>query len=67
VIQPIAMSWAHAALAARLSRQVHAARAALANDVVFLEPKPMFGTVVMGVKDPSGHRLFLVEEAGFRR
>ena len=33
---------------------------------VFLEPTPMFGTVVCGVKDPDGRKVYLVEEAGFR-
>lgn len=33
---------------------------------VILEPTDMFGTVVMGLSDPDGHKVYLVEEAGFR-
>ena len=33
---------------------------------VILEPCDMFGTRIMGVSDPNGYKVYLVEEAGFR-
>jgi catechol 2,3-dioxygenase-like lactoylglutathione lyase family enzyme len=38
-------------------------RASLDNpdNVIFMEPKPMFGTKIMGVYDPNGYKVYLVE------
>ena len=33
---------------------------------VFLEPCEMFGTTIMGLEDPNGYKVYLVEEASFR-
>jgi catechol 2,3-dioxygenase-like lactoylglutathione lyase family enzyme len=40
-------------------------RATLDNpdNVIFMEPKPMFGTKIMGVYDPNGYKVYLVERA----
>lgn len=33
------------------------------DDAIFLEPTPMFGTQVMGLTDPNGYKIYLVEES----
>ena len=38
-----------------------------AADAVFMPPTNMFGSKLMGLKDPSGFSLYLVEEKGFKR
>ena len=40
-------------------------RASLDNpdSVIFMEPKPMFGTKIMGMYDPNGYKVYLVERA----
>jgi catechol 2,3-dioxygenase-like lactoylglutathione lyase family enzyme len=38
-----------------------------AADAVFMPPTNMFGSKLMGLKDPSGFNLYLVEEEGFKR
>jgi len=32
------------------------------NEVIFLEPSPMFGTKIMGLNDPNGYKVYLVEQ-----
>ena len=38
-----------------------------ADPRVLLQPTPMFGTVVCGLTDPDGRKVYLVQEDGFRR
>ena len=33
---------------------------------MILEPCAMFGTKIMGLEDPNGYKIYLVEEASFR-
>jgi len=32
------------------------------DDVIFMDPCPMFGTQIMGLTDPNGYKVFLVEQ-----
>ena len=34
---------------------------------ILLQPTPMFGTVVCGLTDPDGRKVYLVQEDGFRK
>ena len=32
------------------------------DDAIFMDPCPMFGTQIMGLTDPSGYKVYLVEQ-----
>jgi hypothetical protein len=55
--------WDHLAIS---TRNVDAASTALCETsfekVIFMEPSHMFGTKIMGLDDPSGYKVYLVEQ-----